>query len=75
MVPYKNFGWNSGVVGYEIDNDYIIVQFPPWTCTLYTYTYSSAWVTHIENMKKYAIAWKWLHSYISTEKPKYSSKK
>ncbi len=75
MVPYKNRGWDSNIIAYEIGDNHIIIKFASWSWTLYTYTYSSAWATHIENMKKFAIEWKWLNSYISSEKPKYSSKK
>lgn len=75
MVPYKNLWWDSNVIAYETGDDYIIVKFASWTWTIYTYTYSSAWVTHIENMKKRAVAWQWLSSYVSREKPLYSSKK
>ncbi len=74
MIPYKNLGGNSSVVSYEIGDDYIKVKFSSWACTLYTYTYSSAWSSAVETMKQLAKRGEGLNSYISTYRPDYSDK-
>lgn len=75
LTPYKNLGWDSGIVAYTYNDDSITIQFKSGTWTLYTYTYTSAGWDHIENMKKLAIAWHGLNSYIWTHRPKHLSKK
>ena len=52
MKGYKNLGGNSGVVGYEIGDDFIRVQFSDGS--IYLYTYSSADAHNIEHMKQLA---------------------
>lgn len=74
MEQYKNLSGNSGVVAFQIGNDYIKVQFKDGRFTLYTYTYQSASSVAIENMKALAVRGQGLNSYISTNKPQYSSK-
>lgn len=74
MEPYRDLGGDSGVVAYEIGNDYIKVQFKDGQWRLYTYTYQSAGTSAVEAMKGLARQGKGLNSYISTNKPTYSSK-
>lgn len=52
MERYTNRGGDSGVVGYEIGNDFIRVQFSDGS--IYLYTYASAEASNIEQMKKLA---------------------
>ena len=62
MIQYKNK--NSGVVSYQIGDDFIDVKFQEGT--VYRYTYESAGKNHIEKMKLLAIKGKGLSTYIST---------
>lgn len=62
MERYKNVGGDSGVTGYEIDSDYIRVQFSDGS--VYLYTYASAGSQNIEQMKKLAVAGDGLNSFI-----------
>lgn len=63
MAKYKDINGDSGVLGYEIESDKIIVEFKG--NTVYLYTYTSAGIEHIENMKKLAINGDGLNSYIN----------
>lgn len=42
MERYANRGGDSGIVGYEIGNDFIRVQFSDGSVYLYTYASASA---------------------------------
>lgn len=73
MVRYRNSGGDSGIHAYEIEDNFIKVQFKDRKT--YLYTYSSAGSHHIEQMKALAIRGKGLNSYINTYvKNKYESK-
>lgn len=74
MEPYKNLGGNSGVLAYQIGNDYIKVQFKEGRWTLYVYTYQSAGLAAVETMKNLAQQGHGLNSFISTYQPNHSSK-
>lgn len=74
MTPYKNLSGASNVVAYEIDIDSIKVQFQPGRWSIYIYTYQSAGSAAIESMKNLADQGHGLNSYISRNKPGYSSK-
>ena len=63
MKRYKDINGDSGVYGYEIGNDYIIVQFK--TGALYTYSYSKAGKDNVEMMKKLAELGDGLNSFIN----------
>lgn len=65
---YSNLGGNSSVTAYEIQPCSINVQFNGgrW----YSYSYSKAGMTHVENMKKLATQGVGLCSYIQ-RKAKY----
>jgi hypothetical protein len=70
MEPYKSkSGKDSGVVGYELGNDYIIVEFK--TGDVYKYTYESAGIEIIEEMKRRAKANNGLSTFISQDDPPY----
>lgn len=62
MDRYKNHGGDSGVVGYEIADTSITVEFRDGS--IYLYTYQSAGAENIERMKKLAIAGDGLNSFI-----------
>ncbi len=62
MQNYKNLGGNSSVVAYSIGNDYVEVQFA--TGKIYRYSYASAGVANVEEMKTLAIQGVGLNSYI-----------
>lgn len=63
MERYANLGGNSGVVGYEIGNDFIRVQFSDGS--IYLYTYASAGADNIEQMKRLARNGRGLNTFIS----------
>lgn len=63
MVRYKDINGDSGVLGFEISNDRIIVEFKGGS--QYLYTYASAGQTHIEKMKVLAQNGDGLNSYIN----------
>lgn len=72
MEPYKSLSEKpSGVTGFEIGENSIVVQFQNRT---YLYTYESAGIDSIEKMKKYALAKKGLSTYISQNNPIYERK-
>lgn len=62
MERYANRGGNSGVRGYSIGEDYIDVMFS--TGAVYRYSYRSAGVAKVEEMKRLAVAGQGLNSYI-----------
>ena len=62
MERYANRGENSGVRGYSIAEDYIDVMFS--TGAVYRYSYGSAGVAKVEEMKRLAVAGQGLNSYI-----------
>ena len=63
MTKYRNLGGDSGVSSYEIGTDRIIVTFS--SNVSYEYTYRSANVEHVENMKSFAKQGHGLNSYIN----------
>ena len=62
MESYKNLGGDSNVAGYEIGDRYILVMFR--TGAVYEYTYESAGVANIEQMKMLAVHGQGLNSFI-----------
>lgn len=62
MQIYKNLGGNSGVRAFAIGGDYIDVQFDGGK--VYRYSYRSAGIEKVEEMKKRAIEGCGLNSYI-----------
>ena len=63
MERYANLGGDSGVVGYEIGNDFIRVQFSDGS--IYLYTYASAGANNIEQMRKLARNGQGLNAFIN----------
>jgi hypothetical protein len=63
MKRYSDIDGDSGVVGYEIGDDFIKVQFS--TGAIYLYTYQSAGVANIEHMKVLAQNGEGLNSFIN----------
>ena len=61
----------SGATGFEVGDDYIIIEFGS---PCYKYTYSSCGRTHVETMKRLAIASTGLSTYVTQNKPPYESK-
>lgn len=74
MQTYSNLSGNSSVLAYQIGGDYIIVQFKTGQYTFYKYTYTSSGSSAVEILKNLAQQGRGLNSYISTNKPAYSSK-
>lgn len=72
MQPYNDRDGDSNVDAFEIGSDYIKVRFNDRA--VYTYTYMSAGMSHIENMKRLASAYDGLNAYINHNKPRYQSK-
>ena len=64
MQKYKNLGGDSGVEGYEIGPDYIVVKFKT-TARTYTYSYASAGEEAVEHMKGLAKSGEGLNEYIN----------
>lgn len=63
MQKYSDIDGDSGVVGYELGDTFIRVQFNK-TFKIYTYSYSSAGIEKVERMKKLAQVGDGLNSYI-----------
>lgn len=64
MEKYRNLSGKSGVQGYEIGNDYIIIKFFGNSKT-YQYSYQGkAGQSHVEKMKYLASTGSGLNSYI-----------
>lgn len=64
FANYKNIDGDSNAVSYEIGPNYIFVKFYG-TNKIYTYTYQSAGVKNVENMKVLARVGNGLNSYIN----------
>jgi hypothetical protein len=73
MERYKNLGGDSNVVGYELGNGSILVQFGDGS--LYEYTNGSASAAAIATMHRLAVAGRGLNSFISTTVRKAYSRK
>lgn len=65
MERYANRGGNSAVIGFEIGNSYISVQFKGAT-KIYTYSYGKAGQRHVDNMKSLARRGSGLGGYINS---------
>lgn len=64
MQQYMNLSGNSGVLAYEIGDDFIRVQFKHGIT--YLYNYGSTGQQNVENMKTLAIRGSGLGGFIST---------
>lgn len=63
MQTYANLGGDSGVRGFDISADSIIVEFKD--SSLYLYTHATPGQLAVEEMKRLAVAGQGLNSYIS----------
>lgn len=73
MEKYGNKNGDSGISGFEIGSNFILIEFS--TGSIYEYTYQSAGTNNIEMMKNLAISGSGLNGFINTYvKFKYSRK-
>lgn len=73
MVSYKDINGDSGVLGFEISDDRIVVEFKGGS--QYLYSYASTGQIHIEKMKVLAQNGDGLNSYINKNvRSKYEKK-
>ena len=63
MESYTNVGGNSGIINYEIGQNFIKVEFVDGS--IYRYTYASAGSANIEYMKQLARQGHGLNSFIN----------
>jgi hypothetical protein len=63
MERYRNLSGDSGVDGYEIDDDFIKVRFR--TGVVYWYTRGSVGAGHLTALKRLALLGRGLSTYIS----------
>lgn len=76
MPRYANLNGDSGVVGYEIGDDWIEVEFERGRYRFYLYTVESASSEHIRKMKELAASGAGLNAYINYNvKTMYASKR
>lgn len=64
MEKYGNKNGDSGISGFEIGSNYILIEFS--TGSVYEYTYTSAGENNIEAMKRLAISGSGLNGFINT---------
>ena len=62
MQIYKNLGRNSNIIAFELGDDYIDVQFNKGM--IYRYSYISAGILKVNEMKRLALQGYGLNSYI-----------
>lgn len=74
MESYRDWDNDSGVIAYEIGDDYIIVEFRSGRERLYKYTYISSGVSNVEEMKRLAQIGDGLNEFIVENKINYESK-
>jgi len=72
MEPYKNLGGDSGVVAYDMGYDWISVEF--FDGAIYQYTYASAGMKHVEEMKRLAASGQGLNGYINQAGVRYENR-
>lgn len=68
MQPYKNLSGQSGVIAYEIGEDFINVKFRDISkdgSSVYKYSRSHAGLYRVEEMKRRAVAGRGLNTYIN----------
>lgn len=74
MEIYRDQDNDSNVLGYEIGDDYIVVEFKSGKSRFYKYTFASAGQTAILEMHRLARQGDGLGSLISSNQPSYESK-
>ena len=67
MQEYANIGSDSGILRYQIGDDYIVVEFEFGNPRFYNYTYQSTGKARIDVMKALADAGEELNTYINKE--------
>ena len=73
MERYKNLGRDSGVIGYETNDDSIVVYFRDES--KYLYDYRSSGRMNVERMKKLAARGSGLNQFINEQvKDRYAAK-
>lgn len=63
MERYRNISGNSGVIAFEIGTNFIRVQFRQGTP--YLYTYQSAGIANVDEMKRLARLGQGLNTFIN----------
>jgi hypothetical protein len=74
MQSYRDWDNDSGIVAYEIGEDFIIVQFRSGRETFYKYSCGSAGFQHVNEMKRLAQQGDGLNAYIIDNKVRFESK-
>jgi hypothetical protein len=64
METYRNISGNSGVIAFEIGANFVRVQFRHRT-TPYLYTYQSAGIANVDEMKRLARLGQGLNTFIN----------
>ncbi len=64
MQQYRDINGDSGVEGFDIGEDSIIVKFAG-TKKLYVYSYRTAGARHVDTMKRLALSGDGLNAYIN----------
>ncbi len=72
MKAYTDQNNDSNIQSYDTGESWITVTFRGRSC--YTYTYRSAGLSTVEEMKRLASCGDGLNAYINKHKPKYHSK-
>jgi hypothetical protein len=75
MQSYRDWDNDSGIVAYEIGDDFIIVQFRSGRETFYRYSIGSTGSHHISEMKRLAQQGDGLNAYIIDNKVRFESKR
>jgi hypothetical protein len=76
MPMYRNLNGDSGIVAYEVGQDWIEVEFRQGRERFYTYTSASVGSGNLMTMKQLAERGSGLNSFINTRVPKgYYSKR
>jgi hypothetical protein len=73
MQPYKNVAENSGVIAYEIGDDFILIEFQDES--VYLYDYKSTGKANIEQMKILALTGEGLTTFINQHIREHYTKK
>lgn len=72
MENYRDYDNDSNIIAYESGEDYILIKFKDGS--KYLYTYMSAGMNNIEQMKTLAVRGDGLNAFISHNRPRYASK-
>lgn len=75
MEKYSDRDSDSNVENYEIGEDFIVIEFKNGRDKFYKYTYESAGLNNIEEMKRLAQCGDGLNAFISANRPGYESKR